>query len=78
MARWWIRQGNRWLGHVWASACGTAIRTAGVFFHWSVEGPPPEQVEIKVYKRYSDRYETLKTTVPFSQLESQSITLKNR
>jgi len=48
------------------------------FFHWSVEGPPPEQVEIKVYKRYSDRYETLKTTVPFSQLESQSITLKNR
>ena len=48
------------------------------FFHWSVEAPLPEQVEIKVFKRYSGQYETLKTTVPFSQLENQPITLKNK
>ena len=48
------------------------------FFHWSVEAPAPEQVEIRVYKRYSVQYEALKTTVPFSQLESQPITLKNK
>ena len=40
--------------------------------------PLPEQVEMQVYKRYSGQYETLKTTVPFSQIESQPITLKNR
>ena len=48
------------------------------YFHWSVESPAPEQVEIRVYKRYSGQYETLETTVPFSQIESQPITLKNR
>ena len=48
------------------------------FYHWSVEAPLPGQVEIRVYKRYSGQYETLKTTVPFSQIESQPITLKNR
>ncbi len=46
------------------------------FFHWSVEAPLPEQVEIRVYKRYSGQYETLRTTVPFSQLERQPIVLK--
>jgi len=44
------------------------------FFHWSVDAP----VTLQVYKKYSSRYETLKTTVPFSQLESHLITLKKR
>jgi len=48
------------------------------FFHWSVEAPIPEQVEIRVYKRYSGQYETLKTTVPFSQIERQPVVLPRK
>ena len=48
------------------------------YYHWSVEEPLPEQVTLRVYKRYSEDYEPLKTTVALSQLESQQITLKNR
>ena len=48
------------------------------FFHWSVEAPLPEQVKIKVFKRYSGQYETLETTVPFSQIESQRIILPRK
>ena len=48
------------------------------FFHWSVETPLPEQVEIRVYKRYSGRYETLKTTMPFSRIERQPIILPRK
>ena len=64
---------------------------SGGYFHWSVEAPLPEQVEIRVYKRYSGQYEELETlnqenpfwgsvlvTVALSQLEGQPITLKNR
>ena len=50
---------NRW--HIHTDDTG--------FFHWSVETPLPEQVEIGIYKRYSSQYETFKTTVPFSQLD---------
>ena len=56
---------NRW--HIHTDSAG--------FFHWSVEAPLPEQVTLRVYKRYSDQYETLTTTVPLSQLERQPITL---
>ena len=56
---------NRW--HTHTDGAG--------FFHWSVQAPIPEQVEIIVYKRYSGQYETLKTTVPFSQIERRPITL---
>ena len=62
---------NRW--HVHTDSDG--------YFHWSLEGPVPQQVTLKVYKRYSNQYETtgeLETTVALSQLESQPITLKNR
>ena len=48
------------------------------FFHWSVKSPVPQQVMLKVYKRYSNQYEVLKTTVSLSQLESELITMKNR
>ena len=48
------------------------------FFHWSVKSPVPQQVMLKVYKRYSNQYEVLKTTVSLSQLENELITLKNR
>jgi len=48
------------------------------YYHWSVEAPVPAQVTLRVYKRYNGDYETLKTTVALSQLESQPITLKNR
>ena len=56
---------NRW--HIHTDTRG--------FFHWLVEAPLPEQVEMKLYKRYSSQYETLETTLPFSQLESESIIL---
>ena len=59
---------NRW--HVHTDSYG--------FIHWSIETPLAEQVEIRVYKRYSGRYETLKTTVPFSQIESQPIVLPRK
>ena len=45
------------------------------FFYWSVEAPLPEKVEIRVYKRWSGLYETLKTTVPFSRIGRQPIIL---
>ena len=48
------------------------------YFHWSVVGRPPEQVEMKVSKRYSDQYEALETSVPLSELAGQPTTLKNR
>ena len=59
---------NRW--HVHTDRAG--------FFHWSVEAPPPEEVEIRVYKRYSSQYETLKTTVPFTQIGGQPIILPRK
>ena len=59
---------NRW--HVHTDLAG--------FFHWSVEVPLPEQVEISVYKRYSGQYEKLNATVPFSELERQPIILQPR
>ena len=70
-------------GHAVAGACVVLNRwhihtdSAG-FFHWSVEAPLPDRVEIRVDKRYSGQYEILKATVPFSQLERQPIILKNR
>jgi len=48
------------------------------YYHWSVEAPVPDQVTLQVYKRYSGRYETLKTTVALSQLEHRPITLKHK
>ena len=48
------------------------------FYHWSVEAPLPEQVTLRVYKRYSSDYETLEATVALSELESQPITLNNK
>ena len=45
------------------------------FFHWSVQAPLPDNVSVRVDKRYSDQYKTLETTVPFSQLERQPIVL---
>ena len=48
------------------------------FYHWSVESPPPEQVTLRAYKRYSRKYETLKATLPFSELVRQPIILQNR
>ena len=48
------------------------------YFHWSVEAPVPQQVTLQVYKKYNNRFETLKTTVPFSQLESQPIILPRK
>jgi hypothetical protein len=48
------------------------------YFDWSVEAPLPEQVTLQVYKAYNNRFETLKTTVPFSQLESQPIILPRK
>ena len=59
---------NRWHVHT----------DLGGYFHWSLEDPLPQQVTLKVYKRYSEQYEELETTVSLSQLESQPITLKNR
>ena len=48
------------------------------YYHWSAEAPVAAQVTLRVYKRYSNQYETLKTTVALSQLESQPITLKKQ
>jgi len=48
------------------------------YYHWSAEASVSEQVTLQVYKRYSGDYDTLKTTLPFSQIERQPITLKNR
>ncbi len=46
------------------------------YYHWSVEAPEPERVTLRVYKRYSGQYETLKATVSFSELERQPIILR--
>ena len=48
------------------------------YYHWSVEAPVPEEVTLRINKRYSARYETLKTTVALSDLDGQPIILKNR
>jgi hypothetical protein len=59
---------NRWHTHT----------DAGGNFHWSVENPPWRQVDLKVYKRYSGKYESLEANVAFLDLERQPITLKKR
>ena len=56
---------NRW--HVHTDRAG--------FFHWSVEDPLPEQVDIKLYRRYAG-YGTSDTTVPFAQIERGPIVLR--
>ena len=48
------------------------------FFHWSVEAPLPQQVKLHVYKAYSGRYETLETTLPFSQIGRKPIILPHK
>ena len=47
------------------------------YFHWSAKAPVPEQVNVRINKRYSGRYKTLETTVPVSRLGRQPITLKH-
>lgn len=59
---------NRW-------HCHTDTRG---YYHWSIEGPTPDQVEIRVYKRYNDEYERIEGTRPFSQIESAPIVLPDR
>ena len=59
---------NRWHCHTDRSG----------FFHWSVEAPLPEQVDVRVDKRYSGQYETLETTLPFSQLGRKPIILRRK
>ena len=48
------------------------------YYHWSVASPTAKQVTLRVYRRYGGDYGTLKTTVPFLQLESEPITLNNK
>ena len=48
------------------------------FFHWSVAAPLPEHLEVRVYRNYSRSYETLKATVPFSEIERQPIVLRRK
>ena len=48
------------------------------FFHWSVTGPVPSDVKIKIYKRYIDRYVPLEATISIADLASQPIVLKLR
>jgi len=48
------------------------------FYHWSVDAPLPQQVTVKVYKRYSGEYEAFMGTIPFSQLEREPITLQSQ
>ena len=48
------------------------------YFHWSVEAPMPQQVTLQVYKKYNSRFETLKTTVPFSRIERKPIILRRK
>ena len=57
---------NRW-------HCHTDAR--GVY-HWSVKAPLPDQVAVRVYRRYARRFGTLRATVPLGELESQPLTLK--
>ena len=56
---------NRW--HVHTDGAG--------YFSWSLEGPAPERVELKVYKRYDSRYQELTGVETFAQIERQPITL---
>ena len=46
------------------------------YFQWSVESPVPRQVVLKVDKKYHSQYETMKTTVAITQLESRPTTLE--
>jgi protocatechuate 3,4-dioxygenase beta subunit len=47
------------------------------YFHWSAEVPVPEQVNLRINKNFSRRYETLETTVTLSRIGRQPITLKH-
>ena len=48
------------------------------YFHWSAVAPLPDQVTLRVDKRYVGQYEPLKTTVTLSQLEHEPVMLKGR
>ena len=59
---------NRW--HVHTDRAG--------FFHWSVETPLPEQVDVNVYRRYYGHYGTFKETLSFASIERQPIILPGK
>lgn len=42
-------------------------------FDWSLEGPSPEKVQIRAYKRYDGRYKEFKGKTLFAELETQPI-----
>jgi hypothetical protein len=46
------------------------------YFDWPVEDPVPEQVELKVHKRYRREYKMFKKTIPRAQIEKQPIVLQ--
>jgi len=71
-------------GHPVSGACvvlnGWHVHTDSQgYYHWSVvEATMAKQVTLRVYKRWSGDYETLKTSVALSQLESHPIVLARK
>ena len=47
-------------------------------FHWSVEAPLPSQVDVKVYKRYSDAYDETIERVSLESIQQTPLILRRR
>ncbi|MCH2375860.1 MAG: carboxypeptidase regulatory-like domain-containing protein, partial [Planctomycetes bacterium] len=47
------------------------------YYHWALDAPIADAVNVRVYKRYVRGYETLKATFPLARIENQPIVLKS-
>ena len=44
--------------------------------HWSIEDPPPAQIEIKIYKRYSSVYDKTIARATLESIQEQPLVLR--
>ena len=48
------------------------------FFHWAAEAPLPDEVAVKIYKRYSNVYVTLEHKLSLASIEGKPIILARK
>ena len=48
------------------------------FFHWAIDAPVPDEVNVKVYKRYNGDYTTFEEKVSPSRIEGEPIVVRRQ
>ena len=45
-------------------------------FHWAIEDPVPNQIDVKIYKRYSSVYDKTIARVPLESIQQEPLILR--